>query len=160
MPNKYTVSHTVSHNVSRNNNNINTFEIKNISELEILSKQSTWQNFEKITAWLFEQNDYTAQQNVIVAFNKKRRQYDVVAKKNNLTILVDCKKWGAGRQRTAKIKKAVEQHIERCEFYKTTKNTRNVLPLIITIIDDGLEIYNNISIVPVIKLNQFLNELQ
>ena len=64
---------------------MNLDDIKTIEDLEQVSKEAVWQNFEVLVGFIFEANDFQVNVNKVRTFNKKRRQYDVIAKKNNRT---------------------------------------------------------------------------
>lgn len=133
--------------------------IKSIREMEYISKEVIWQNFEKLTGFIFEQNNYEVQVNkVLTKDKKKRRQFDVIAKKSNLTYLVDCKKWVGHRYRLSGIKAAIRKHKERTEFYNKLKNTK-AIPIIVTLIEEEIQSYKDVYIIPILKLNSFLQQV-
>jgi hypothetical protein len=91
-------------------------------------------------------------------YNKKRRQYDVIAWKGNQTFLVECKKWAGNRYRLSAVKKAVDQHKERTTFYAVITN-EDAIPLLVTLIEEEIRLYEGVPIVSIQKLNSFVNEL-
>lgn len=137
---------------------MNFENIKSIEALEKVSKEIVWQNFERLAAFIFEENGFQVKTNTVKTLNKKRRQYDVIAKKNSQTFLVECKKWSGNRYRLSAIKRAVVQHKERTEFYKNTSG-EDAIPIIVTLIEEEIEFYEEVPIVPILKLNSFLCEL-
>ena len=128
-------------------------EIKTIEDLDKISREVKWQNFEKLTAFIFEENRFKVKVNVVKVFDKKRRQYDVIAEKDNKIILIDCKKWSGNRYRLSALKKAVKLHKERCSFY-----SKNAVPLIVTLVEEEIKFHDDMAIVPIGKLNSFINE--
>ena len=134
------------------------FPIKSVSDLENISSAVRWQYFEKLVAFVFEQNGFDAQQNVIVKDGVQKRQFDVIAKRYGITYLVECKKWRS-KERVAGIRPATKKHIERCDFY-VQLYTEKILPVIVTLMDDKIEEENGVPIVPIIKLNAWLNDEQ
>lgn len=137
---------------------MNFEDIKNIEDLEEVSKEIIWQNFERLAAFIFEENEFQVKINVVKTLNKKRRQYDVIAKKNNQTFLIECKKWAGNRYRLSAIKRAIIQHKERTEFYKNI-TSEDAIPIIVTLIEEEIQFYEEVPIVPILKLNSFLNEI-
>ena len=130
-------------------------EIKSADDLDKISKESKWQNFEKLTAFIFEENGFNVKVNVVKVFeNKSRRQYDVIAEKNDKLIIVDCKKWSGNRYRLSALKEAIKKHKERCLLYD-----KNSIPLIVTLIGEEVKIHNDIAIIPISKLNSYINEI-
>jgi hypothetical protein len=133
-------------------------DIKCIEDLQKVSTEVVWQNFERLTAFIFEENDFLAATNTVKTLKKRRRQYDVIAKANNRTFLVECKKWAGNRYRLSAIKKAIELHKERTEFYQYLTR-ENAIPIIVTLVEEEIRSYEGVPIVPILKLNSFINEL-
>lgn len=137
---------------------MNLDDIKTIEDLEQVSKEAVWQNFEVLVGFIFEANDFQVNVNKVRTFNKKRRQYDVIAKKNNRTYLVECKKWSGNRYRLSALKKAIQHHKERTEFYRNLTE-ENLIPIIVTFIEEDIKFYEGMPIIPILRLNSFINEI-
>jgi len=97
-----------------------------------------WQHFEELAAFIFSENDFLVEVRKAKTLKKKRRQYDVMAKRDNKTILIECKKWAGNRYRLSALKAAVQKHIERLEFCRVLTN-ETVTPIIVTFIEDSYE---------------------
>ena len=130
------------------------FPIKDIEDLQSISSAMKWQYFEKLVAFIFEQNGFDVRQNVVVKGFGTKRQFDVIAKHYDVTWLVECKKW-KGKQRS--LAGATRKHLERCELYEGLYGTAN--PLIVSLIDDDIISVDNVFVVPIMKLNWFINNL-
>lgn len=137
---------------------MNFEDIKSIEDLEIVSKEVIWQNFERLAAFIFERNDFQVKINTVKTFSKKRRQYDVIAKRGDQIFLIECKKWAGNRYRLSALKRAIEQHKERTVFYKNITG-EDAVPIIVTLIEEEIQFYEGVPIVPIQKLNSFVNEL-
>lgn len=133
-------------------------DIKCIEDLERVSAEVVWQNFERLTAFIFEENNFLAVTNTVKTLKKRRRQYDVIAKTNNRTFLAECKKWAGNRSRLSALKKAIEQHKERTEFYRHLTQEK-AIPIIVTLVEEEIMSYEGVPIIPILKLNSFINEL-
>jgi hypothetical protein len=143
----------------RNKKQICHFEdIKCIEDLDRVSTEVVWQNFERLTAFIFEENSFLAVTNTVKTLKRKRRQYDVIAKTSNKTFLIECKKWAGNRSRLSALKKAIERHIERTEFYRYLTR-ENAIPIVVTLVEEEIRSYEGVPIVPILRLNSFLNEL-
>ena len=136
---------------------MNLEDIKTIEDLERVSKEAVWQNFEILVGFIFEANDFQVNVNKVRTFNKKRRQYDVIAKKCDRTYLIECKKWSGNRYRLSALKKAIEQHKERTKFYMNLTE-ENLIPIIVTFIEEDIKFYEGMPIIPIFRLNAFINE--
>jgi hypothetical protein len=132
--------------------------IESIEDLEMVSEEVVWQNFERLAAFIFEKNDFRVTVNTVKTCHKKRRQYDVIARKSNQTFLVECKKWAGNRYRLSALKKAVEQHHERTTFYNTITR-EDAIPLFVTLVEEEIRSYAGVPLVPVLRLNSFIHEL-
>jgi hypothetical protein len=133
-------------------------DIACIEDLAMVSEEVVWQNFERLAAFIFEKNDFRVRVNTVKTYEKKRRQYDVIAWKSNQTFLVECKKWAGNRYRLSALKKAIEQHKERTRFYETITR-EDAIPIIVTLIEEELLFYEGVPIVSIQKLNSFVHEL-
>jgi len=136
---------------------MNFQDIKDHKDLQKISKDMAWQHFEELAAFIFSENDFLVEVRKVKTFKKKRRQYDVIAKKDNNTILVECKKWAGNRYRLSALKTAVQKHIERSEFYRVLTN-ETVSPIIVTFIEEEILIFEGVPIIPIFRLNSFINE--
>jgi hypothetical protein len=134
-------------------------DIKTIEDLERVSKGAVWQNFEILVGFIFEANDFQVIINKVKTFNKKRRQYDVIAKKNDITYLIECKKWSGNRYRLSALKKAIEKHKDRTEFYSNLTKEKSI-PVIVTFIEEDIKFYEGMPIIPIFRLNSFINEFE
>ncbi|MBI3190150.1 restriction endonuclease [archaeon] len=135
------------------------FSIKSISDLESISYQVKWQYFEKLVAWIFDQNGFCAEQNVVVKFGGQKRQFDVIAEKYDKIFLVECKKWKSSKQKLSALKSAVKKHAERCEMY-SIKEGKEVYPVIVTLLEEDITDHDGVPIVPIMKLDWFLNNCE
>jgi len=138
---------------------MNFEDINTVEDLERISEEVIWQNFERLVGFIFEVNDFQVNVNKVRAFNKKRRQYDVIAKKDDITYLIECKKWAVNRYRLSALKKAIEQHKERTNFYRNLTGEK-AIPIMVTLIEEDIKFYEDIPIIPIFKLNSFINEVE
>ncbi|VVB64129.1 Restriction endonuclease [uncultured archaeon] len=136
---------------------MNLEDIKTVEDLERISKEAVWQNFEVLVGFIFEANDFQVNVNKVRTFNKKRRQYDIIAKKSDRTYLIECKKWSGNRYRLSALKKAIQQHKERTKFYMNLTE-ENLIPIIVTLIEEDIKFYEGMPIIPIFRLNSFINE--
>jgi hypothetical protein len=136
---------------------MNFEDIQTIEDLSVVSEEVVWQHFERLAAFIFEKNNFSVKVNTVKTHNKTKRQYDVIAWKGNQTFLVECKKWAGNRYRLSAMKKAVEQHKERTLFYAAVTN-EDAIPLLVTLIEEEIRVYEGVPIVPVQKLNGFVSE--
>ena len=122
------------------------FPIKSASDLEKISASAKWQYFEKLVAFIFDQNGYEARQNVI-------------AKGAGKTFLVECKKWKSRKEMASALKSAVRKHLDRCMLYSALNRSETAVPLIVTLTESEILQHEDTFIVPITKLNWLINNI-
>lgn len=132
--------------------------IGSFAGLEAVAEGSVWQNFEQLAAFIFEQNGFATRVGTVKTRDRQRRQYDVIARRNGQTILAECKQWSGSRYRLSALKQAVRKHRERALFYQRVMN-EDAVPVIVTLIEEEIRIFEGVPLVPVHRLNAFIAEL-
>jgi len=132
--------------------------LRNLEELQKMSKKLKWQYFEKLVAFIFDKNDFKTKQNAVIVFDKQKRQFDVIAERFNIIFLVECKKWSKFSE--AAVKRAVKEHKKRCTLYSKQLKEKTVLPIIVTLLEGDIKIHNKMPIIPIDKLNLFINSFE
>jgi len=127
--------------------------------MELLEKLTScdWKEFESLTKEIFELHNYDSFFNINLSVEGHRRQFDVIAMKSNKCLIIDCKKWNNKISKVSALKIVVEKHIERCNFFKKFSN-KDIVPLIIIYNEEPILKYNNVFIVSLNKLNNFIQE--
>jgi len=137
-------------------------------EIEKVVEEIDWQEFEKLIAEILKKHDFNVHNNF--RFKTSRRfEIDVLAVKNKISLLIDCKQWGRGRYKKTGLKYSVEKQKERAKqlkkFLKNNpilktklkiKKSTKFIPLLVTWFEEELLEHENTSIVPVWKFNDFL----
>lgn len=131
-------------------------EISDYSQLKQILEESDWQSFEKIVGKIFEFHNYDVRNGVVLSFENTKRQYDVIAEKEN-AIFADCKKWDNKRRIKYGLKRAVEDQIERVG---RTKFSKEKYPIIVTSKNSPIKRYKQVPIISVHKLSDFLSNFQ
>ena len=80
--------------------------ISSTAGLDAVAEGSGWQSFEKLAAFIFEKNGFATTVGTVKTRNRTGRQYDVIARKNGKTLLVECKQWSGSRYRLSALKKS------------------------------------------------------
>ena len=118
-----------------------------------------WKTFEEIVAEVFQLHGYETDLNF--RFKTSRRyEIDVLAVCKDKAIAVDCKRWLGGRYKLSQLKKEAEKHAERSkELANVWKDeVKEVIPIIVTLKEEGIKEWNGVIILPIWKLNTFLLE--
>jgi hypothetical protein len=66
-------------------------------------------------------------------------------------------KWAGNRYRLSTLRKAVQKHKERTEFYRDLTG-EDAVPIIVTLIEEEIKFCEDMPIVPIFRLNSFINE--
>lgn len=140
------------------------------ADLERVSKLLRWQEFEGIAAYGFECNDYRVFRNVHFKHNDRRYEVDIVASQSQLTVCADCKHWKRGltssvlskiveeqTQRTAALAEALPSPKVKISFAPEVSTT--FVPAILTLVPARSKLCDGVPVVPVLQLQNFLNEL-
>ncbi len=135
------------------------FPVKNPDDLKNLALGMKWQWFEKLVGWVFQQNDFETEVNRVEVFEKGRRQFDLIAKRFDDIFLVECKKWSGDRYRTGPLKRAASKHLEKCGMFEE-RYKKKAIPIIVTLVDEDVISHEGIPVVPIEKLNSFINHFQ
>ena len=121
--------------------------------IEDVSECLTWRAFEAITGIILEENGFDVTKNLVLT--KPRMEIDVIGKKMNIALLIDCKHWK--NMSKSALDEIVKKQIERVKRYVVDEGI-TALPVIVTLHQEGTQLVENVPIVPIMKLSSFLDE--
>ena len=121
--------------------------------IEDVSEYLTCRDFEAITGIILEENGFDVTINLVLT--KPRMEIDVIGKKMNLALLIDCKHWKTMSK--SALDEIVKKQIERVKRYVADEGI-TALPVIVTLHQEGTQLVENVPIVPIMKLPSFLDE--
>ena len=140
------------------------------ADIERVSAFFSWQEFEEIAALALERNGYGSVRNVRFKHGGRRWEIDVVGCRKPLVLCVDCKHWRRGLKPSA-LRRIVEAQADRtralantlpsaalkieCAKWKKAK----FVPAILSLIPSSFKFYNNVPVVPILQLQDFLMQL-
>jgi len=140
------------------------------ADIENVSAFLRWQEFEDIAAIALERNGYVVAKNVRFKHAGRRWEIDVVGCRKPLVVCVDCKHWQRRLQPSA-LRKIVEAQVERAHALVDTLpsaaltvecvkwNKAKFIPVILSLIPSSFKFYDNVPVVPVLQLQDFLIQL-
>jgi Holliday junction resolvase-like predicted endonuclease len=140
------------------------------ADFERVCRFLQWKEFENLAAEGFKANNYNVRSNFRFKHAEKRWEIDLLAYKKPLIVCVDCKHWHHGWSRAA-IVKAVEMQIRRTKaladafpmvYEKIGLQSWNralFVPTVLSLTQGPFRFHRKVPIVPVLKLQNFLNEL-
>ena len=121
--------------------------------IEDVSEYLTWRDFESLTGLILEENDFDVTKNLILT--KPRMEIDVIGKKMDIALLIDCKHWKAMSK--SALDEIVKKQIERVKRY-VADESMSALPVIVTLHQEEIQFVDNVPIVPIMKLSSFLDD--
>ena len=140
------------------------------ADVERVSSFLQWKEFENIAAVAFERNSYSVKKNFRFKHAGRRWEIDIVGCKRPIAICVDCKHWHHGMYPSS-LKKIVEEQVKRtfalaeslpelinkieCASWDRVK----FVPAVLSLVKDRFKFYDNVPIVPVLQLRDFLSQL-
>jgi len=138
--------------------------------IEHISDLLCWQEFEEITAIALKNNGYTVKNNVRFKHGTKRWEIDVVGCKKPLVVCIDCKHWQRAISSSA-LKRIVELQSQRthalsdslpnlklkfeCDKWEKGK----FIPTVLSLIPSAYKFYDDVPVVPVLQLQDFICQL-
>lgn len=144
--------------------------LSSAADFERVCALLSWAEFEGIVAQAFEANGYRTLRNFRFKQQSKRWEIDVLGVKKPFIICVDCKHWKRGWRRSA-IAKAVEAQTQRTKALsrvlpayrqkaklEQVENTR-LIPVVMSLTPGPFKFYAGVPIVPVLQVQDFINEL-
>ena len=129
------------------------FAINLGADVEAVSEYLNWQDFESLTGIILEARDFEVTKNLILT--KPRMEIDVIGKKMGIALLIDCKHWK--NMTKSALDEIVKKQIERVKRYVADEGI-TALPVIVTLHQEGIQLVDNVPIVPIMKLSSFLDE--
>ena len=129
------------------------FAINLGADLEDVSEYLNWKDFESLTGIILEEKDFAVTKNLILT--KPRMEIDVIGKKMDIALLIDCKHWK--NMSKSALDEIVKKQIERVKHFVSTENM-SALPVIVTLHQETIQFVGNVPIVPIMKLSSFLDE--
>lgn len=140
------------------------------ADLERVSSFLQWKEFEDMAAFALKQNGYSVVKNLRFKYAGRKCEMDIVGCRKPIVMCMDCKHWRYGMYPSA-LKKIVEEQAERtfalaeslpnlagkmeCASWDTIK----LVPAVLSLVTGRFKFYDNVPIVPVLQLQDFLSQL-
>ena len=140
------------------------------ADIESVSSFLLWQEFENIAATALQRNGYLVEKNLRFTHAGRKWEIDIVGCKKPIAICIDCKHWHHGMYPSA-LKKIVEEQVERTlaltEFLPrlsrkieyTSWGSVKLVPAVLSLVMGRFKFYDDVPIVPVLQLQDFLSQL-
>jgi len=134
--------------------------IKNGVEINEIAQVYNWQDFEKFSAYILKKNNYLTINNFRML--NPRIEIDIIGIKLERAVIIDCKHWSYGTK--SKLKIAVKKQIKRVQIlskkdFCSNNNISTLIPIIVTLHNERIIQIDNVPIVPIEQLNNFIINL-
>jgi hypothetical protein len=129
-----------------------------------------WIEFENLAAVAFEANQYEVKKRFRFKWAGRRLEIDILGYKESLIVCADCKQWLHGWTRSS-IAKAVELQVKRTRILAEALPSipkkiilprwkkATLIPAIVSLVPGPFKFYTRVPIVPVLQLQNFLEEI-
>jgi Holliday junction resolvase-like predicted endonuclease len=140
------------------------------ADVESVSNFLQWKEFESIAATAFADGGYEVVQNLRFKHNSRRWEIDVVGCRKPVVVCVDCKNWHHGLSPSV-LRRIVKAQVERtlaladalpalvlnleCAKWSSAK----FIPVVLTLMSSRFKFCDNVPVVPVLQLRDFLCQL-
>jgi len=138
----------------------------NIIDVEYASTCISWRDFEELVASILDEMGFITFKNLRVKCEGKRYEVDIIAIREPRMLVIDCKHWNIKRGASSKIKNVILAHLSktRClskmRTFKVKYNVSKFIPVIVTLHDVGLRVWNGTFVVPIFNLVDFINNIE
>jgi len=129
-----------------------------------------WNEFEKIAATTFEFSHFNVIKGLRFKWAGRKWEVDVLGCREPIIVSADCKHWHHGWTRSA-ITKTIDAQMERTQALANAVPTlrekmgladwkeATLIPMVLSLFPAPLKFYRNTPVVPILQLQDFLNEL-
>jgi len=141
-------------------------------QIEEIIEGLRWKEFEELVLRILGRHEFRTWHNF--RFKTKRMyEIDVLAVKDTTLLAIDCKDWGRGRYKNSSLRKAaldqstrakelrrfLESNPIACVRMKLDASQINIIPLLVTRLEESLIEHENVLVIPIWKFNEFLLNL-
>jgi hypothetical protein len=140
------------------------------ADIENVSGFLHWKEFEGMAAIAFERNGYGVKRNLRFKHAGRRWEIDIVGFKRPIAVCMDCKHWHHGMSPSA-LKRIVEEQEKRTAALATSLPNPAIkvefvswsyvkfIPAVLSLVTVSFKFYDDIPIIPVLQLQDFLSRL-
>ncbi|RLI87350.1 MAG: hypothetical protein DRO98_04250 [Archaeoglobales archaeon] len=116
---------------------------------------SSWQEFEELAREILEAHGFKTAFRVVFRDEYGRSEIDVVAERYGLILAIDAKCYTHTWYRASVLRREAKKHVQRCKRYEKVSG-KSVVPVILSLIDDGIVSHEGCIVVPFQAFNDFL----
>ncbi len=140
------------------------------ADVELVGNLLCWQEFEEIAAFALKNYGYSVMNNVRFVYAGHRNEVDVVGCNKPLVVCIDCKHCQHAISASA-LRKMVDAQAQRTraladslpnpklDFECTRWSYAKFLPVVLSLMPSTIKFREKVPIVPILQLQDFLNQL-
>ncbi|MCS7135623.1 MAG: nuclease-related domain-containing protein [Nitrososphaerota archaeon] len=140
--------------------------IKNGAPAEILARHVSWKDFEALSARILGEFGFNILKNLRLRLSKKRCEIDILATKDSMVLLLDCKRWNAilaGKRLSLITKNQLRRAWMFAEYLSSVFGEGDVIveiiPAVLALYGSSEWIESGVAIIPVGLLRNFIERL-
>ena len=140
------------------------------ADIERVCRNLSWKEFEDVAVTAFQTNGYSTIKHFRFRHENRMWEIDVLAIKGKIVVCVDCKRWmkrltastmsrivKAQMKRVKALSKSLSKIMDTLLFLSEGKIF--LIPVILSLVPASSKFCNGVPIVPILQLQNFLNEL-
>ena len=140
------------------------------ADIERVCRNLSWKEFEDVAVTAFQTNGYSTIKHFRFRHENRMWEIDVLAVKGRIVVCVDCKRWmkrltastmsrivKAQMKRVKALSKSLSKIMDTLLFLSEGKIF--LIPVILSLVPASSKFCNGVPIVPILQLQNFLNEL-
>jgi len=140
------------------------------ADIERVADFLDWREFEQIAVVAFERNGYSVTRNLHFVHGGRKWEIDIVACRKPLIVCVDCKDWHKSIYQSV-LRKIVEEQSARTAAFAEVLSlfaekigcaswtNAKLIPAVLSLVAGRFKFYNDIPIVSVLQIQDFLAQL-
>jgi len=136
------------------------------ADIERVCRNLSWKEFEDVTVTAFQTNGYSTIKHFRFRHENRMWEIDVLAVKGKIVLCVDCKRW-MKRLAASTMSKVAKAQIERVKALSKIMDKSTfpaegrifLIPMILSLVPASSKFCNGVPIVPILQLQNFLDEL-
>lgn len=140
------------------------------ADIERVSNLLQWQEFESVAAVALERSGYSVVKNLRFKHAGHKHEIDIVGCKKPLAICMDCKHWHRGMYPST-LKKITSEQVERTKTLADSFPNPTIkiecarwervrfVPTVLSLVPSQHKFYDNVPVVSILQLQDFLNQL-
>ncbi len=126
-------------------------------DVEQVSKQLSWKDFEKLASQVLTSFGYKTQTNV--RFTKPRMEIDVVGVSSGFALVIDCKHWE--RNNLSSISDHSRKQAARAKrLIQSDKKISQAVPVMLTLHAESVRFVSGIPVVPIFRFRSFVMDVK